>query len=305
MSPSAEISALYRLAGQTIRFDPQLPALQPFLAKDQTFPTRDKFTKLERLATKPPSIKSDGWLGDQVSTVSLWWDKKGILLEIPRAGRFWITNAGNTIICVSSPFITDNAFLGEALQGPPLVLALALGGKWCLHTSAASYQNKGMVFLGESGYGKSTLTAYLDEAGKPVWQRIADDILPVSLGEGGLIGWTHFPQLKLSAENQPSLYLPENVLINHIYLLDPDNSAFSPTLIELSRDETVRILLGNTAGSRLFTPELLAGHLAFCAHAARQVSAYRLSYPHRRDILPAVRELLEQSLKVNHPSENE
>ena len=297
MSPSAEISALYRLAGQTICIVPQLPALQPFLAKDQIIPTRDKSTKLEKMAIKHPSIKADGWLGDQVSTVLLWWDKKGILLEIPKAGRFWIANAGDTIIRVSSPFITDNTFMGEALQGPPLVLALALGGRWCLHASAASFQNKGIVFLGESGNGKSTIAAYLDEAGKPGWQRIADDILPVSLGEGGLTGWTHFPQLKLPAENQPSVHLPETILFDHIYLLDPDDSAISPKLKQLSTDETVRVLLGNTAGSRLFTPELLAGHLAFCAQAARHVPGYRLSYAHQRELLPVVKELLEQSLK--------
>lgn len=239
--------------------------------------------------------RSTGWVARENCSVEVWSAGAGLVLKVANFRDFFIAPDGKAIM----PVEVDSNLTEleqEVVLGPALVLALALGGKWCLHASAASFHNKGMVFLGESGYGKSTLAAYLDEAGQPSWKRIADDILPVSLSEGGLTGWTQFPQLKLPALMQPSLNLPETVLIDHVYLLDPGNSAATPTLKPLSRDETVRVILGNTAGSRMFTPELLTAHLAFCAQAARHVTGYRLSYAHQRDILPAVMELLEQSL---------
>ncbi len=243
--------------------------------------------------------RSSGWVAGAERIVEIWSAGDGLILRVSGFRDFYIAPRGNAIYPVVGD--SDLAELEqEVVLGPALTLALALGGKWCLHASADSFHNIGMAYLGESGYGKSTLAAYLDEVGRPGWQRIADDILPVSLGEGGLTGWTHFPQLKLPVMMQPSLYLPESLQVERVYLLDPDNEATVPKLKPLSSDETTRILLGNTAGSRLFTPELLAAHLAFCAQAARHVTGYRLSYAHQRDILPVVRELLEASLKQDN-----
>ena len=281
----------YIIAGQGISLTDQFPKLERF-----------QYTGVELNSTPvTPSLpekiisRSSGYVARAERIVEIWSARDGVVLRVSGFRDFYISSCGKAILPVVGD--TDLTELEqEVVLGPALALALALGGKWCLHAIAASFQNKGMVFLGESGYGKSTLAAYLDEAVKPGWQRIADDILPVSLGEGELTGWTHFPQLKLPELMQPSLQLPETLLINHVYLLDPDNSATTPKLKALSSDETVRILLGNAAGSRLFTPELLAAHLAFCAQAARHVTGYRLSYAHQRDILPVVKDLLEQSL---------
>jgi hypothetical protein len=57
--------------------------------------------------------------------------------------------------------------------------------------------------------------------------------------------------------------------------------------------EAMQSLLAHTAGTRMFMPELLATHLSFCAGVARQVSGYRLKYPHRKDALALVKDLLE------------
>jgi hypothetical protein len=285
------IVSYYSICGRKIQFSDQLHGLefwkQPGAEEDHA-PAIFSFSR--KLVSR-----STGWVAGENRRVELWEAMGGYILQVSGSRDFHISTGGLSILLgEGSPKLTP--IEQEVVLGPALTLAFALGGKFCLHASAASLGDQGMVFLGESGYGKSTLAAYLDETGKPEWQRVADDILPVSLGTGGLTGWTHFPQLKLPVKVQPSVYLPETVLTDHIYLLDPDNSTAMPKLKQLSSNETARILLGNTAGSRLFTPKLLAGHLAFCVQAARQVSVYRLSYPHRRDILPAVRELLEQSL---------
>lgn len=286
---------LYIIAGQEISFSDQFHKFESNLF------TGVEVNSTPVTASLPKKFisRSTGWVAGANRPVEIWSAGDGVVLRVSGFRDFYIDPRGMAILPVAGDiYLTE--LEQEVVLGPALTLALSLGGKWCLHASAASFQNHGMVFLGESGDGKSTLAAYLDEAGKPGWQRIADDILPVSLGEGGLTGWTHFPQLKLPAEKQPSLFLPETMFFDHICLLDPDNSAAIPKLKELSSDETVRIILGNTAGSRMFPPELLAAHLEFCAHSARHVTGYRLSYAHQRDILPVVKELLEQFLKVDN-----
>ena len=218
------------------------------------------------------------------------------MLRVDGFRDFYIAPGGRAILPVEgSPELSG--LEQEVVLGPALVLALALGGKWCLHASAARYGDEGLVFLGESGYGKSTLAGYLQAAGGSHWQRVADDILPVTVEDGRLTGWPHFPQLKLPAEMQPALTLPEQVKLDRVYLLAPAGPQGNLALEALSRDEGARVLLAHTAGARLFTPELLAGHLAFCARAAQTARFFRLSYPHRRDILPEVREMLEQSTR--------
>jgi hypothetical protein len=52
------------------------------------------------------------------------------------------------------------------------------------------------------------------------------------------------------------------------------------------------MLLRHTAGTRLFEPALLENHLAFSAAAGGKVPVYRLDYPHRKDALPEIKELL-------------
>ncbi len=54
------------------------------------------------------------------------------------------------------------------------------------------------------------------------------------------------------------------------------------------------MLLGHTAGTRMFPPDLLDRHLAFCTSAAGQVPVYSLKYPHRLNALPIVQRRLEE-----------
>jgi hypothetical protein len=66
-----------------------------------------------------------------------------------------------------------------------------------------------------------------------------------------------------------------------------------PALERLPASQAIQAYLGHTAGTRLFAPDLLGKHLAFCSQAAERVPVYRLTYPHRWDALPIVKGLLE------------
>jgi hypothetical protein len=243
------------------------------------------------MAERLPVIHANGWLADRFSTLSLWKDDSGTLMEVPAAGRYWIAADGSAVTMVSRMPDSDPALLGEALLGPPLVLALALRDTWCLHASAIIFGNCLVALLGESGQGKSTLAAHL--AQNPGWRLVADDILPVSMNLGRVSAWTRFPQLKLPVEAQPGPGLPEELSISTICLLSNVGQEEMPALQRLSATQSVPVFLGHTAGTRLFDAGLLTKHLNFCTSAACRVPVYRLSFPRRLDALPEVRQLLE------------
>jgi hypothetical protein len=181
----------------------------------------------------------------------------------------------------------------QILLGPALVLALAMRGAWCLHASAVAFRGQCAVLLGDSGFGKSTLAAFLSDAGQPDWVLVADDIVPLAEDASKIEVLPRFPQPKLPIDEPPGLALPERLPLAHLFALAQRDDEGRPDLQLLPPSEAVQTLVRHTAGSRLFVPELLARHLSFCARATEQVPVYRLSYPHRRDVLPAVKSLLE------------
>jgi hypothetical protein len=139
-----------------------------------------------------------GLVGSANRDVQVFLSPPGILLRVEGGSDFHVSPDGREI---TRPGRESQPLEGldlEILQGPALVLAFSMRAKWCLHASAARLQqDKTIAFLGESGYGKSTLAGHLGRSG---WQRVADDILPVTLEDERVLAWPHFPQLKLPEE---------------------------------------------------------------------------------------------------------
>jgi hypothetical protein len=236
-----------------------------------------------------------GWLGGAERQVETWSAPPGILLKVSGGSDFYIGPEGETIVRVEGAQNEEGRLPlsdldREILLGPALVLALAIRGAWSLHASAARFRHQVTVFLGESGRGKSTLAAYLHRSG---WQRVADDILPATLGADGARIWPHFPQLKLPSDQQPGLVLPEHLPLDRVCVLTPAEGNSGPKLAPIPPRQAVQELIRHTAGTRLFGPATLSKHLAFCAGFAERVPVYRLTYPHRKDALPDVQALLE------------
>lgn len=284
----------YRLAGQIIQFDREIPELRPFrLDPVETSPFPAGFNP-QKLNTSSPASQAFGWLANSMLTVSVWREEQGYRLDIPSAGEFWVSADGSAIGQISRAVDVPPVFLAESWLGPPLVLALALRGIWCLHASAIQAMGKQIAFLGSSGAGKSTLAAYI--ASQPGAQRAADDILPVAWQDGCLVSLPHFPQLKISTERQPGPKMAEKMPLTALYLLEesPDVS-----LEAVGSGSAAVLLAAHTVAARLFDTRLLTEHLTFCTRAA-SIPLRRLAYPREVTALPLVWQALQEDLTALH-----
>jgi hypothetical protein len=277
----------YRPAGQDFYFSNTIPELEPFesKAKEAAQFVPNSFRENELISS------TKGWVGGAQRVVEVYNTSRGMLLKVEGGGEFFITQHGETIN-KQKPHEELTKLDREIILGPALVLALALRGVWSLHASAALFRENVIIFLGESGQGKSTLAAYLSQS--PGWRLVADDILPVKMDVNGVNVLPRFPQLKLPTNAQPGVDLPEHIPLKTICVLASAESHQIPELSKISTAQAVQSLLSHIAGTRMFDASLLVKHLEFSTQAAKQISVYRLVYPHCRDTLPLVREFLEK-----------
>ena len=287
--------ALYRLAGQDILFEPPIPEMQAFLLDSNPVPRLPLPENIAALGASQPTLQAAGLIADRLETISVWRSQAGTLLDIPAAGRYWTSADGRAVCQVSALPALDPLILAQSLLGPPLMLALARRGVWCLHASAIAYQHRVAVFLGISGAGKSTLAAYL--GAQPGVRQLGDDILPVALENGALQVLPHFPQLKLPPDRQPGLNFPESLPLSALYLLDEQPAiSFEPH----SPASAAMTLASHSVAARLFDRDLLSAHFDFCTQAGSGVPVRRLSYPRIYAQLPAVWRALQADLEGLH-----
>ena len=285
----------YRLVGQEFHFPGPVPEAVPFEISKNEGGTAEEAVPLIpiSLALIKLIVRTEGWVANAQRRVEIWSASAGFLLRTEGGNDFTISQDGREIRCASQG--QGGEMLNETdrqiLLGPVLVLALTLRGSWSLHASAAIYKDALILFLGESGQGKSTLAGYL--ANETGWRLAADDILPVTMGTNGVTAWPGFPQLKLPVDAQPGVALPDQLPISKVCMLSNAGENEMPALERLPASQAIQAYLGHTAGTRLFAPDLLGKHLAFCSQAAERVPVYRLTYPHRWDALPIVKGLLE------------
>jgi hypothetical protein len=285
----------YCIAGQEFYFSQWVPELAAFEINGM-----DQGTAEKAASFIPPSILKNelisqtvGWVAGAQRAVETWSASPGLLVRVAGGSDFAIGLDGMEIRCASQGQGDNelNEIDRQILLGPVLVLALALRGSWSMHASAAIFNDNLVLFLGESGQGKSTLAGYL--ASETGWRLVADDILPVTISSDGVLAWPHFPQLKLPVDKQPGPSLPEPLSISKVCVLTEAKLYDMPALKRLSSTQAIQMYLGHTAGTRLFDPEMLKKHLVFCSQAAEKTPVYRLIYPHRWESLRVVRELLE------------
>ena len=278
----------YRLAGGIIFLPLRIKELERFVVanSESNPPLFEEFCEQTSFASETY------WMRGVRCDLEAWHTtSNGILLRIVGGPEFYVTANGAVAAPVSvTRKLTDlDLFL---LLGPALVFALALRGVWSFHASAVFHKGKTILFVGESGMGKSTLAAYLSK--QDGYQRVADDILPASFLDDEIRVLPHFPQLKLPPDDQPGIKLPESLRLDALCVLRHADTNDEPAIHFVPPSRAVQDVLKHIAGARMFDERLLAGHLAFSAEVAKQVKVYHLTYPHRRDALEKTKGLIEE-----------
>ena len=102
------------------------------------------------------------------------------------------------------------------ILGPALAMLLHQRGLLVLHATTVSIADRAVIFLGESGGGKSTMAAVFSSLGHAL---VSDDVTAVSIGEADPCALPGFPQLKLLPDALLSLgCAPEALPLIHPHM---------------------------------------------------------------------------------------
>ena len=283
----------YGVGRWAIESDLPLPALHPWAAARLTE------TTIRVVAQRKPTTGSgkgttfyagSGWIGSSDRAIECRTVPDGYELRVAGAGVFAVDADGGRIIVADRDQEAAPELVAEVIVGPALILAMALQGTFCLHASAVEVDGAAVLFVGESGAGKSTLGDQLARTG--IGRRLADDVLPLTIEGGRAFCLPHYPQLKLSPQEQIDSTVPERIPVRGIYDLWQLGATDDLQVRRPAPREMVQRLIRHTVASRLFDRQLLANHLRFCSALASATRVFNLYYPHRRDSIPEVLRLL-------------
>lgn len=288
----------YTVCGLNIHSEIALPALLP------GHHTADLVIKHGDVAL--PEMKRGGyglWYAVTPDTVYLRWE---------RVGDFRIKD-GSEITIMSDPTITEQT-LQQFILGSALGAALFQRGQLVLHASAVVAHTGAIAFLGESGWGKSTLAASLHARGYPM---LTDDLLVVCAGTQGHLVFPGLPEFKLWPDTLAALgedtcslsevfpgqekrvrpvnsnYQHDPIPLDRIYVLSRGEQH---EIVPLAPNEGIFELIRHTYGIGVFHLICFRQHFLHCTTLARLTPVLRLN--RRRmtmDELPLLLDLVEDN----------
>lgn len=240
-----------------------------------------------------------------------------ISLCVPGLGQFVVEQNGREISVFLEASYSDST-LNHWLVDHLLPRVLAHQGQLVLHAAAVhATPGSAIAFLGDTGAGKSTLTASLHDAGHLL---LSDDALVLNCAQGTVTALPTYPSLRLWPDAVARVYQQtppvapmardsskqcvlidaptesrgQPVPLSALYLLgaESDSSGRQTSLTRLSGQETCMAIIGNAFQLDL-TDTCRAAHLMkAAAEVARRVPAFKLSYPRDFDRLPEVRAMI-------------
>jgi len=190
-----------------------------------------------------------------------------------------------------------------------------------LHGSALARHDRAVAFLGASKSGKSTIAGVFLARG---YQLLADDMVAVTQLESSdqaPMVVPGFPQIKLWPDSAaalgqdaelldclhplhekrdwriPSAFAEQPVLLDHVYGL---SSGTSMEVTRLDPQMAIRELIRHTARIAFLPLNNAETHLRQCAALVDRVPVSSLTVPRSFESLPALADLIDQSLPITH-----
>jgi hypothetical protein len=202
-----------------------------------------------------------------------------------------------------------------------LSFALLRRGIESLHSTVVVIDGHAVGFLGDSGYGKSSLAAAFVKSG---YRLMTDDLLVLQEDGNGFLAQPGLPRIKLFPEIAPTLLgRPVNgtrmnpktskiviplranescrapVPLRGIYVLNSPATARPSRRVRiqrLSRRQAFLALLQNTFNSKMLDPDRLKRNFLFASSLAAKTPIRVLSYPRKWKSLAAVRDAVLRDL---------
>lgn len=195
-------------------------------------------------------------------------------------------------------------FLGQVLS-----YCLLARGIEPLHATGVVVGEQAIAFLGDSGYGKSTLAATLLRMGCPL---LTDDVLALEFHGQKVWARPGIARLKLNPDSADALLcggrsIPMNsftskmifplngpqhhnrvVPLQAIYVLPRRASRSRITIQPLAGRSAFLPIIQNTFNNTVLHPCRLKQQFVFADKLTRMVPINRLSYPRRMELLPAI-----------------
>jgi hypothetical protein len=123
-------------------------------------------------------------------------------LRFPDHADFRVSSNARHITCYPAPGTTLET-IRHFLLDQVMPRCMAYHGEIILHASAVSIENCAIIFLGDSGTGKSTLAGNFHQSGQPI---ISDDCLLIKDDETGLKAVSTYNGLRLWDDSLEMLF---------------------------------------------------------------------------------------------------
>lgn len=240
-------------------------------------------------------------------TVYLHWEGVG----------YFRINGGNEITVDPVADVAEHVLM-RFIIGSALGVILYQRGELALHASAVAGQEGAIAFIGEAGWGKSTLAATLHTRG---YQLVTDDILAVRASAEGHQVFPGFPELKLwpdsidtlgeNSASFPKVFPGHEKRVRHIdsgmqchplpmqriYVLA---GGAQHKILPLSHVEAALELMRNTYGITVFHTINPQRHFQLCTSIAQSIPVRLLQRRASLDELSATIELIEEDLRSDN-----
>ena len=238
----------------------------------------------------------------------------GYLIRFPELADFEVGFEGKIVSCRPVPELSEGSIQHLHLN-QVLPLALSLQGKLVFHASAIEIDQIGIALMGESGKGKSTLTASFATNGFRfltddcfVLERLADDyqIIPshasvrlwqdsehalIPNGVASMASPVQYTSKGRFLAGKAVAYCDQPRLLRKVYFLG-DGVQSVPALQRISPAEALMELIKHSFLLEIQEQKKLAFHFDALSTLVTHDIFFRLDYPRRYEDLPRVREAI-------------
>ena len=226
---------------------------------------------------------------------------------------------GRKIVIEPAPGIADD-IIRPGILGPIFSLMLRQRGLLAIHASCVDINGEAVGFIGNSGWGKSTLANAFYNQGYPL---LTDDVMAIQLNEGSEkhpITFPAYPCVKLLPDSAASLgydfekltvisselpkrhnhlakkFVQKPLSVKRIYALENIAAPHHEVQGLSSQDALVELIRHSRVTNLLTTPEFVGAHLHQCTQLLKKVPLYRLRRQKGLAAIPDLIKLIEDDV---------